>query len=93
MFTNLKIHYRLIILFLLVGLLPTLFGAALVLERMNETVKVNALNDLAGRRDSKELSIERWFNTRIANVEMLSQSTIAQDVMNAFLWQKMIKLC
>ncbi len=77
MLNHLNLHYRLATLFMLAGLLPVLVASLFVIEQMNQTVTTNALYDLEGRRDSKQLSIERWFDTRIANIDMLAESQIA----------------
>ncbi len=77
MFNQIKIHYRLIFLFLFIGLLPAVLGSFFVLDQMTAAVKRNALLDLEGRRDVKQQMVERWVSTRLSNIEMLARSELA----------------
>ena len=80
----LTLRARLIIFYLALGLIPILAGTAFMLDRMEDTIIKQATRDLEGRRDSKLLSLERWFETRIANVSMLSDSRIVVDLVNEY---------
>lgn len=81
---NLNIKAKLIIAFLVVGLVPFVAIASITLLKSSSEIEAQAFQKLAAVREIKKSGIERYFNTIRDQVLTLSEDTMVVDAMREF---------
>jgi len=81
---NLNIKSKLIITFLIVGLVPFIAIGLITLSKSSTEIQSQAFQKLEAIREIKKSSIERYFHTIRDQVLTLSQDTMVVDAMREF---------
>ncbi len=75
--TRLTMGLRLTIAFLILGLVPSGIITALTLRNAEETIEASTTAHLAAVRQARKADVERWFQQRLAETRLLSESAEA----------------
>ncbi|KPA12963.1 methyl-accepting chemotaxis protein, partial [Candidatus Magnetomorum sp. HK-1] len=81
---NLSLKTKLVVAFLIVGILPLSVGEYLCLKNAEEALKEQVFMQLSGVREIKKAQIQKFFNERKTNLNVLVQSieTLKDDAYN-----------
>ncbi|MBN1435491.1 MAG: hypothetical protein JW936_00320 [Sedimentisphaerales bacterium] len=81
MFKNMKLSTKLLVSFLVVGVLPAAVIGLLSLQKASNALEDQAFNQLVSIRDIKKTQIEGYFNNVLQSVEIFGRS---EDVANLY---------
>jgi len=81
---SMKLGHKLLLCFLLAGILPALMVMASSLYSASNALKKQSFNQLTSVRDIKKSSLDRYFNTIENQVVTLSESLMVVDAMRDF---------
>lgn len=84
MLSRMRISQKLVVLFLLVGVIPLVVIAVVAYEQASRALTEQSYNNLLAVRETKKRQIESYFGERFGDLKVLSENPMVIDALSAF---------